>query len=407
MVAALREEKTMATVSTQGSTTGKGTHQYDRVPFLVMFEEKSAFKETYAGRIGWVSLEGHLLRPRESASKTVLIYMHPTGVQNYLPMPIAMAKNGWHVITIASRYPHNDSTLIMEKVAYDLGATIRHAKEKFGYEKVVLAGWSGGGSLSMFYQAEAEHPTITHTPAGEEYDLTRAKLPPADAVMQLAAHMSRHRTLTEWLDPSIADEANPHKRDVALDIYHPDGPKPPYDRAWLKDFRAAQLARNRRITAWVKQRYADFQKRGLTADEQCFVVEGTMAEPKWYDGTIDPNDRKVGTCFMGDPKVVNNTPAGLARFSSLRSWLSQWSYDDARGDGPNSGPKISVPVFQIVNTADDACTPAHADAIFNAVTHADKERHVIQGANHYYFGQPEKMQESVQAQAEWLRRKGF
>jgi pimeloyl-ACP methyl ester carboxylesterase len=219
--------------------------------------------------------------------------------------------------------------------------------------------------------------------------------------------MSRHRTLTEWLDPSIADEANPHKRDIALDIYHPDGPKPPYDREWLKTFRAAQLARNRRITAWVKQRYADFQKRGLTADEQCFVVEGTMAEPKWYDGTIDPNDRKVGVCFMGDPKVVNNTPAGLARFSSLRSWLSQWSYDDARADGPNSGPKISVPVFQIMNTADDACTPAHADAIFNAVTHADKERHVIQGANHYYFGQPDKMQESVEAQGEWLRRKGF
>ena len=393
--------------STQGSTTGKGTHAYDRVPFLLLFEEKSAFKETYAGRIGWVSLEGHLLRPRDSASKTVLIYMHPTGVQNYLPMPIAMAKHGWPVITIASRYPHHDSTLIMEKVAYDLGATIRHAKEKFGFEKVVLAGWSGGGSLSMFYQAEAEHPSITHTPAGDEYDLTRANLPPVDAVMQLAAHMSRHRTLTEWLDPAITDEANPHRRDIALDIYHPDGPKPPYDRDWLKTFRAAQVARNRRITAWVKQRHADFQKRGQTAEEQCFVVEGTMAEPKWYDITIDPNDRKPGWCFMGDPQVVNNTPAGLARFSSLRSWLSQWSYDDARADGPNSGPKISVPVFQIVNSADDACTPAHAQAIFDAVTHADKERYVVRGANHYYFGQPDKMEESVQAQSEWLRRKGF
>ena len=397
----------MAEASPQSTTTGKGTHQYDRVPFLVMFEERSAFKETYAGRIGWVSLEGHLLRPRGSASKTVLIYMHPTGVQNYLPMPIAMAKNGWHVITIASRYPHNDSTLIMEKVAYDLGATIRHAKEKFGYEKVVLAGWSGGGSLSMFYQAEAEHPTITHTPAGEEYDLTRAQLPRTDAVMQLAAHMSRHRTLTEWLDPSITDEANPNKRDVALDIYHPDGPKPPYDREWLKTFRAAQIARNRRITAWVKERYADFQRQARPADEQCFVVEGTMAEPKWYDITIDPNDRKPGLCFMGDPRVVNNTPAGLARFSSLRSWLSQWSYDDARADAPTCAGRITVPVLQIVNSADDACTPAHADAIYNGVTKADKERHTIQGANHYYFGQPDKMEESVAVQSDWLRRKGF
>lgn len=35
-----------------------------------------------------------------------------------------------------------------------------------GYEKVVLCGWSGGGSLSALYQSEAEQPTITHTPAG-------------------------------------------------------------------------------------------------------------------------------------------------------------------------------------------------------------------------------------------------
>lgn len=392
---------------TTGSTTGKGTHTYDRIPFLVLFEEKSAFKETYAGRIGWVSLEGHLLKPKDAPSKTVLILMHPTGVQNYLPMPIALAKNGWHVITIASRYPHNDSTLIMEKVAYDLGATIRHAKEKFGYEKVILAGWSGGGSLSMFYQAQAEHPTITHTPAGEEYDLTRAKLIPADGVMQLAAHMSRHRTLTEWLDPSILDEANPKKREITLDIYHPDGPKAPYDRVWLEKFRAAQIARNRRITAWVKQRYEDFQKRGLTAEEQCFVVESTMAEPKWYDTTIDPNDRAPNWCFMGDPKTVNNTPAGLARFSSLRSWLSQWSYDDARADGPTCAGQISVPVLQIENSADDACTPAHTKAVFAGIKHADKEVHVIKGANHYYFGQPDKMLESVQVQGDWLRRKGF
>ena len=27
------------------------------------------------------------------------------------------------------------------------------------------------------------------------------------------------------------------------------------------------------------------------------------------------------------------SPVGLARFCSLRSWLSQWSYDDANGGG--------------------------------------------------------------------------
>ena len=55
-----------------------------------------------------------------------------------------------HVISCNSRYPRNDSALIMEKVVLDLGACVRHAREKFGYQHVILGGWSGGGSLSMF-----------------------------------------------------------------------------------------------------------------------------------------------------------------------------------------------------------------------------------------------------------------
>ena len=71
----------------------------------------------------------------------------------------------------------------------DLGACIRHCKEKLGYQKVVLAGWSGGGSLSAFYQSQAENPTVESTPAGDLPNLKRAKLIPADAVLQMAAHV--------------------------------------------------------------------------------------------------------------------------------------------------------------------------------------------------------------------------
>ena len=35
---------------------------------------------------------------------------------------------------------------------------MRRAREELGYERVALGGWSGGGSLSLFYQAE--HPTL-------------------------------------------------------------------------------------------------------------------------------------------------------------------------------------------------------------------------------------------------------
>src|SRR3546814_2719793 len=106
-------------------------------------------------------------------------------------MPAALADAGLHVLCAASRYAKNDSALIMEKVVIDMGAWVRHAREAMGYEKVVLVGWSGGGSLSLFYQAEAEQPSITQTPAGDEVDLVGTGLSPADGIVFIAAHLSR------------------------------------------------------------------------------------------------------------------------------------------------------------------------------------------------------------------------
>lgn len=91
----------------------------------------------------------------------------------------------------------------MEKVALDLGAWLRYARSEICYGKIVLVGWSGGGSLSLFYQARAEAPTITRTGAGDPVDLTSAGLEMADGAIFIAAHLSRAETLTEWLDPSV------------------------------------------------------------------------------------------------------------------------------------------------------------------------------------------------------------
>ena len=146
---------------------------------------------------------------------------------NMLPMPAALANAGLHVMCCGSRYAKNDSALIMEKVVYDLGAYVRHARETLGYRKIVLVGWSGGGSLSLFYQAQAETPTITQTPAGDSYDLTEAGLLRADGIIFIAAHLSRAETLTEWLDPSLRGEANPDVRNIDLDIYNVDCPNQP------------------------------------------------------------------------------------------------------------------------------------------------------------------------------------
>ncbi len=155
-------------------------------------------------------------------------------------MPVALAEAGLDVLCAGSRYAKNDSALILEKVVVDLGQYIRHARQDLGYKKVVLVGWSGGGSLSLFYQAQAERPGITHTAAGDPYDLTAATLPRADGIIFIAAHLSRAETMTEWLDPSVQDELNPDAREPELDIYAPSCPhQPPFTQAFVKRFRAA------------------------------------------------------------------------------------------------------------------------------------------------------------------------
>ena len=206
------------------------------------------------------------------------------------------------------------------------------------------------------------------------------------------------------MDPSIEDESRPFERNPEWNIFAPDGPKPPFSQAFLAEYRARQIARNRRITAWVKAELAALKAAGLENHERCFTVQGTMADPRWVDPSVDPNDRPPNHCMLGDPFVVNDGPVGLARFSTLRSWLSQWSYDDSNADGLKCAARIECPMLVIENSADDACTPSHAARLMAAASACDIEHHVIQSANHYYFGQPELCAEAAAKVKDWLVR---
>ena len=380
-------------------------HAFERRPVTIAFKDDSAFKETYGGSVGRIALQGQLLKPQRP-SDTVLVTMHPIGGTSSLPIMKWFAEAGVHVLAADSRYRGADYALIMEKVVADLGAVVRYAKGKLGYERVVLLGWSGGGSLSAFYQAQAERSTITETPAGDPADLTAAGLIPADAIALIAAHVSRHELLTDALDASILDEADPDHRSAELDLYG-DAVRPPYSQDFLVRYRAVQRDRNLRITASVKDRLQRLKAAGRDNEEFAFVTHGTMADPRWTDPSVDPNERRPNWCYMGDPKVVNMSPIGFARYSSLRSWLSQWSVEDARGDGPGNLAMTSVPTLVVNNGADDACAPSHAKRLFDAVPHADKAFVEIAGANHYFQGQAELAGQAINAVTGWMQAHGL
>jgi fermentation-respiration switch protein FrsA (DUF1100 family) len=101
------------------------------------------------------------------------------------------------------------------------------------------------------------------------------------------------------------------------------------------------------------------------------------------------------------------SPIALGRYSSLRSWLSQWSLDDAQGDGPENLAKTSVPSLVFNNSADNGCAPSHAQRLYDAVPHGDKAFHEIKGATHYFDGQPELGRQAVGLLTDWLHAHHF
>lgn len=373
-----------------------------RESYGVVYREQAQFKDTYGGEPGTVFIECMRILPEGVPSTTVLVFSHPIGGGAFLPIMSQLARQGMHVLFVNTRYRGNDSALIMEKCLLDLGAGIRDAKERFGYEKVVLGGWSGGGSLALFYQEQAEHPSITITPAGDPVDLVEAALIPGDGLILIAAHVSRSVTLTEWLDASIRNEKDPEDRDPELDLYNPKGVQPPYSEDFLERYRAAQIARSERITGWVQEQLARRIRAEGPGAELGFVVHGTMADPRWLDPAVDPNDRVPGTCYLGDPRTVNMGPVGLARFCTLRSWLSQWSLSQSRAHGEKNAASVSCPTLVIGNTADNACTPSHTQRLFDAIPHKRKVRTDIEGATHYYAGQSEKCAQAARVCADWI-----
>jgi pimeloyl-ACP methyl ester carboxylesterase len=383
--------------------------RYSRTPYLIVHRERRVRKDVYGAIDDAVVLQAQLMRG-EAPSDTVLIAMHPIGAPAYLPIFPQLARAGHHVIACASRYSNGDAALEMENVVLDLAACVRDARERLRYGKIVLIGWSGGGSLMAGFQAEAEQPVVQMSASGEPTPLAGAELIAGDALVLVASHRSRHQLLTGQLDASVVDERDPDRRDRSLNLYDPENPtQPPYSRDFLAVYRQAQIDRNRRISAWAREKLGALKAAGREHEEFCFIVQGTMADPRWIDPTVDPNQRRPNWTYLGDPRVVNNSASALARFNSLRGWLSQWSLDDAQFDSVEAGPRITVPSLVMTAGADDACPAEHTDAMFDALAAADKRKFTIDQANHYFSGPAGRGQlaEAVGIISTWLDERGL
>ncbi|PZG55684.1 alpha/beta hydrolase [Spongiactinospora gelatinilytica] len=331
---------------------------------------------------------------------TAVVVVHPSS--NFLGHYAlgAWAERGVDAVAMTTRYLGNDSVLLLENCVLDIASVITHLRAE-GYEKVVLVGNSGGGGLVALYQEQARHPSITAAPYGGGPDLTKAHLPPADALVMLMAHPGRANLLVEWLDPAVRDEDDPFDRDPELDMFAAHN-GPPYAEEWLVRYRAAQRARNERITDSVIAKLYELAERGDgKVTDLPIRIHATCADPRNVDLSIDPSDRAPGTLW-GEPYEANLRPTTLGHLTSLRSWLSQWSIRTSHGDGPARLASVDVPVYVIYGTADQACFPSHARQLHDAVPHDNKLLTAVEGGRHYLNGQPELTAVMADALIGWI-----
>jgi hypothetical protein len=322
----------------------------------------------------------------EGCSKEIAyVVLHPAVNfwNHYLVEPLNERRCA--ILALNSRAVNNDSTLLMERVIQDVGAGVRYLREE-GYKNIVLIANSAGGPVMSLYQSQAEHLTIARTPDGDPFDIVPADLPQADGIALVGAHLGRAQKFRVTLDPSVLSETDPFGTDPELDMFNSEN-GPPYRPDWLMRYRTAQKARHERITEWAlgKLRELRDRKRNLPARDMGFVIYRTYANPATLDGTIDPNDRPATGTIYGNAQAVNFSAAMYGRFTTLTSYLSQWSPLSV-ADGPTRIAETSVPVLNVRFSADEGTFPTET-AIYSKMAGARCEDYTLQGARHFPFKQ--------------------
>lgn len=289
-----------------------------------------------------VASTGLLYYPPGQKPTTAVHLMHPrTDQSQHYTIP-SLLRAGFAVLGRAGRWVNNDVVTQHEHLLLDIGAAMRLLRQEQGFDSVVMLGNSGAGALSAFYQSQATKSAgerIASTPAGDPVPLASAHLPAADALIFLAAHPGQGTFLMRSLDPAVIDEADLIATDPRLDMYNETNGfvDPPASSRYTEDFtarfRAAQMARTRRLDALARDRIetralarslaTDPALGGVSAQTRqrlrrqasaswYMVIYRTSADLRYTDLSIDPDDRVVSSLLSDNPHLDNYGEAGFA-----------------------------------------------------------------------------------------------
>ena len=352
-----------------------------------------------AGRngAGFLPCQGLYHAPKGGRPTTAFIATHYNVDFSEHYLGELLARRGYGFLGWNTRYRGNETYFMLEHALIDIGVGVRWLREEAGVTRVVLLGNSGGGSLMGAYQSQAVAPGLVPVAGGAIPDAA-GELLPADLYVSLNAHLGRPEVLTLWMDPSVRDETDPTATNPALDMYNPEN-GPPYAPEFVTRYRAAQEARNHRITAWVRSELDRLKGREMF--DRVFIMQRTWADLRLMDGDLDPSDRSVGVCYAGNPKWANYSPFGIGIAGTLRTWLSMWSLETSQCRGAPHLAKIEVPSLVIQSLADTGVFPSDARSIHENLAASDKTLEFMPGD--HYLQNPEVARDEVADRiAGWL-----
>lgn len=288
------------------------------------------------------------------------------------------AARGYGFLGWNTRFRGAEDLFLLEHALIDIGAGMRWLREAAGAEQIVILGNSGGGSLMGAYQAEAIAATLADSQKGAARDAL-ASLIKGDLYISLNAHQGRPEVLTDWMDASVTDENDPIATDEALNPFNPDN-GPPYSAEFVARYRAAQRARNQRITDWAKAELKRLNAAGTP--DRIFPLFRVWGDLRCMDGTLDPSDRVTPLCYRGDPRIANKTPS-IGRANTLKTWLSMWSLETSKCQGAPHLKKFTAPALVVQSMADTGVFPSDAKLIHGFIGAKDKTLTFLPGA-HYF-----------------------
>jgi len=346
--------------------------------------------------VGYHACQGLYVTPTGERPRTAVIASHYSidFAEHYLG-PL-MARRGFGFLGWNTRFRGAEIYFRLGDAMLDISVGIRWLREHAGVERVVVLGNSGGGSLMAAYQSQASAPSLTPRPFRKLPEGLDA-LPTADRYVSLQAHLGRPEVLTAWIDPSVTDELDPASVDTDLDMYNPTH-GPPYSKPFVDRYRAAQRARNQRITAWALAELERLAELGTR--DRVFTVPRVWADLRLLDGELEPSDRTLGRCYIGDPRRANYSPYGIAATNTLRSWLEMWSLEASDCVAPPHLAAIDVPSLVIQSTGDAGVFPSDARAIHQHPG-ADDERLELVAGDHY-LSVPRDRDAVADMIADWL-----